>query len=395
MSNPEHVEIVKRGREALAHWREGNPNGRLDLRDADLSHAQLFDLNLSEAYFDGACLSGAMLSRSRLLRTSLSNVDLSDAHLVRADLFGANLQNAIMRDAKLNRADFCAANMKRADLEGADLCDASLVEANLAGANLQSVDLRNTVFNAVCMGKANMSDARLSGTTLNNIDLSRVQNLGHARHFSQSTIGVDTLFKSNGAIPDEFLRGAGINPIVQHLLIGNTKSKTDAFYRWVEAPITLDNCFISYSTVDKRFVDKLQSALNDRGVDYWYAPEHGRWGQELETQIDRQISLRDRVIVVCSSASLYESEWVQKEIALAVREESRRNKTILFPVMIDDAFLKWAHPNAMRLREILAGDFRQAKEGQAFEEAVDRLYQALYKQDIRATVSESITGEGG
>lgn len=36
MANPEHVEVVKRGREAIRRWREQHLGARLDLREAVL-----------------------------------------------------------------------------------------------------------------------------------------------------------------------------------------------------------------------------------------------------------------------------------------------------------------------------------------------------------------------
>jgi hypothetical protein len=37
MANPEHVELVRQGAEAIAKWREENPDTKLDLRGAALA----------------------------------------------------------------------------------------------------------------------------------------------------------------------------------------------------------------------------------------------------------------------------------------------------------------------------------------------------------------------
>ena len=37
MANPEHVEIVKRGKDAIAAWRAEHPTGELDLREVELT----------------------------------------------------------------------------------------------------------------------------------------------------------------------------------------------------------------------------------------------------------------------------------------------------------------------------------------------------------------------
>jgi len=41
MANPEHVEIVKRGKEAIDTWWEENPKGKLDLEGANLTDGEL------------------------------------------------------------------------------------------------------------------------------------------------------------------------------------------------------------------------------------------------------------------------------------------------------------------------------------------------------------------
>jgi ActR/RegA family two-component response regulator len=137
------------------------------------------------------------------------------------------------------------------------------------------------------------------------------------------------------------------------------------------------SCFISYSTKDKAFVDRLRRELNSRGVDYWYAPEHGRWGGKLTSQITQEIVRRDRVLLVCSEASLNDSDWVRWEIEKAFAEEERRGREVVFPLTIDDAVFKWNHPLATKIRETLVGDFRDTTDGAAFLKGINRLLEGL------------------
>jgi hypothetical protein len=109
MANPEHVDIVKQGAEAIRKWQDKNLGVPLELYEADLSRA-----NLTGANLNGANLSGA----------KLRNANLSQATLSGADLAGANLCKATLRDA---------------DLGGANLAQATLTEAELARANLSLV----------------------------------------------------------------------------------------------------------------------------------------------------------------------------------------------------------------------------------------------------------------
>jgi hypothetical protein len=177
------------------------------------------------------------------------------------------------------------------------------------------------------------------------------------------------------------------------MLVGDDKSKTDAFYEWLGrggGPLRLQSCFISYSTKDKPFVHRLQTALNDKGVDYWYAPEHGIWGEKLRAQIDREISQRDRVILVCSQASLNDSDWVRWEIERTFAEEKKRERTVIFPIMLDGTLLEWDHLYKPRILEVLAGDFRRATRGPPFEAAMERLLAGLKPADKTVTSSGAI-----
>src|SRR5579864_1258908 len=252
--------------------------------------------------------------------------------------------------------DLVRADLVRANLARADLSDANFREANFSGAQLWWTNLCRANLDGV-----RISEAHVGGTIFADVDLSVVEGLGTVRHDAPSTIGVDTILKSGGKIPDEFLRGCGVDPLIQNILMGDAQAKSDAFYAWISRRHNpLQRCFISYATEDKPFVDHLQKALNERGVDYWYAPEHGRWGEELHRQIDLEISLRDRMLLVCSEVSL-KKDWVAYEIERAIAQEEKRGTRVIFPIMIDDALLSWNHPRATRIRGVLAADFRRAK----------------------------------
>ena len=49
MPNPEHVEIVRQGKEAIDAWREAHPNEIFDLRGAKLGKTDLRGADLEPA----------------------------------------------------------------------------------------------------------------------------------------------------------------------------------------------------------------------------------------------------------------------------------------------------------------------------------------------------------
>ena len=107
-----------------------------DLRNADLSSADLGDAKLHNAN-----LTYADLSSVDLHYANLSYADLSCADLSNADLRSADLRNANLTYADLSCVDLHYANLSYADLSNADLSSANLRCANLSYASLRGANL--------------------------------------------------------------------------------------------------------------------------------------------------------------------------------------------------------------------------------------------------------------
>lgn len=99
---------------------------------ADLSGANLVDVDLSDAN----------LSYANLVGTDLYDTDLSDANLSYADLRGALMRGADLSNVYLYDADLSGAYLRRADLSYANLTGAKLRNAVLSYADLRGADLR-------------------------------------------------------------------------------------------------------------------------------------------------------------------------------------------------------------------------------------------------------------
>ena len=138
-----------------------------DLERADLSGTNLIKTNLSGVNHSWMDLSGTNLCRTNLSRTNLSGMDLRGMDLHGANLRRAELIKADLRRANLNGADLSGANLCRADLRGTNLRGMDLREVNLRGANLRRADLRRTDLSG-----ANLSGVNLSGMDLRRADLS-------------------------------------------------------------------------------------------------------------------------------------------------------------------------------------------------------------------------------
>jgi TIR domain/Pentapeptide repeats (8 copies) len=327
VANEEDLKILRKGPEAWNQWRWQNRDMSappLDLRGADLRGARLawadlsgldlLEANLSEASFGDADVRGALLYRADLTRAQLGGADLSIANLREAVLDGADLSRAYVRGSVLAGAHLCGAR-----LIFANLSDSNLSEANLSGADLTKVNLADSNLN-----EANLSQALLDGTRFGNNDLSRVKGLEAVQHNGPSTIGIDTIYESKGKIPEVFLREAG----VPEPFIANMKALVAAM-----EPIQFYSCFISYSSKDQEFAERLYADLQSRNVRCWFAPHDVQGGKKLHEQIDEATRVHEKLLLILSPDSMG-SEWVKTEIAKARKREVRENRRVLFPMRL-------------------------------------------------------------
>src|SRR5439155_1880967 len=101
------------------------------------------------------------------------------------------------------------------------------------------------------------------------VDLSVAKGLETVHHYGPSTIGIDTIYHSQGNIPEAFLKGAG----VQENFLTNMRALVESM-----SPIDFYSCFISYSSKDQEFAERLYADLQSKGVRCWFAPEDMKTG---------------------------------------------------------------------------------------------------------------------
>ena len=96
----------------------------------------------------------------------LRQADLSKANLIGADLENADLERANLQGADLTRARLRGANFSDADLSKAVLHNADLRQANLRGAKLDGTDLRFANLRYAMVGETDLSTALVSAEQL-------------------------------------------------------------------------------------------------------------------------------------------------------------------------------------------------------------------------------------
>jgi hypothetical protein len=150
-------------------------------------------------------------------------------------------------------------------------------------------------------------------------------------------------------------------------------------------PIQYYDSFISYGGEDKKFVERLHKDLRAKKVRCWFAPEDALPGKNIKKTLNSQIRLRDKLILVLSEKSIQKG-WVVYEAKEALREEKRRGKPILIPIMLDDAIITYHGPDMdwiYEVRERFIGDFKGCeKGGKKYKKAFDRLLKSLVATEI-------------
>lgn len=337
MANPEHVKILEQGVAVWNKWREENPGVAPDFINATIRGGNFYKVDLHNADLTKADLNTADLGAANFTKANLHGVDL----------IGANLRGSILKEANLFGVDFTGTDLRFTDLRGADINIAQFRDTYLEGSNFE--------------------DARAGITLFSNVDLSQASCLDKVVHELPSTLGIDTIYKSKGKIPESFLRGCGV-PEDFIKLIPSLTSQPFNFY----------SCFISYSSQDDDFARRLHADLQSNAVRVWFAPEDLKIGDRIRDRIDQSILFHDKLLLILTEQSI-QSDWVEKEVETAFEKERKNpGKTVLFPIRLDGAVMDtdkaWA-ADIRRARNI--GDFTDWKNHDSYKEAFDRLLRDL------------------
>jgi uncharacterized protein YjbI with pentapeptide repeats len=284
---------------------------------------------------------------------------------IRPDLTEADLNGAKLSEANLYKAD-----LSKADLTEADLRGANLGEANLSGANLSGADLRGANLGEANLVEADLSEAVLGQTVFGATRLSEVKGLDQCDHVLPSIVDFQTL-KNSDPLPIAFLRGVGLP---DNLIKDLPSLLNEAIQHY--------SCFISYSSKDQTFAERLHADLQNKSVRCWFAPHDMPIGAKIIDAIDEAIRLRDKVLLILSEGAIA-SEWVEGEVTRALDEERTRKQVVLFPVRLDDAVMQTSEGWARLLRaQRNIGDFSRWKEHDSYQKSLERLMRDLrVKQD--------------
>ena len=148
--------------------------------------------------------------------------------------------------------------------------------------------------------------------------------------------------------------------------------------------------FISYGGPDLEFARELQQALELNGVQTFLFARDAIPGERLHRTMYEGVNKYDRVVLICSEASL-NRRGVRNEIEETLAREAREGgASYLIPITRDDYLFRWDEPLAARLLDRVVADFRGLPVG-------DMRSSAAFRQLLRALRVENMSGarEGG
>src|SRR5260370_18079392 len=231
---------------------------------------------------------------------------------MKGNLAGAILIKADLTDCNLRGVHFDAAVFGETSLRRTNLMEACFRPSNLHS-NLKGSGVSNGIL------RADFEGCAMLRTILVDMDLSVANGLETVNHGGPSHIGIDTIYRSQGKIPEVFLRGAG----VPENLIEYMRSLAVQSFEFYSS-------FISHSSKDRDFAERLYTDLQAKGARCWYFPQDAAWGQRVWGEIDRAIKIYDNLVVICSADSL-QSGPVIREMERSLQRQGSEKYSLSHP----------------------------------------------------------------
>ena len=423
MADPEHIAIAKSGPNAISRWREltfwvpnenpivyslnyslgdrstgetfeqefvhgrakldlsgGYLSGirlpRADLAHDDLSRADLTGCDLRQSRMAGTNLQSAHMSRANLSHADLTLASMASCSLIRADLSSSTLQQAQMAGADLSYSNLHFANLQGANLAGANLSYADLSWTNLTGANLRGAtvtaaaltladltgaDLRGATITNVNLESAVMMNTLLGFTTVINCDLSQTIGLETSQHSGPSTLGLDTIARSGGSIPREFLERAGV---AMPLLAAQDAMK--------DANRSFPTVLIVGSMEDGEFAGRLRSGLADAHIPAWFIAADDEAAVLTGGILFEHTPNYDSLVLLCTLQSLESPQTCVYLSQLTGSPSSGATQTTV-SLATDDLFYQRDDQLCNALRQGRVLDFRGWEDGSTWDESLASL----------------------
>lgn len=93
--------------------------------------------------------------------------------------------------------------------------------------------------------------------------------------------------------------------------------------------------FISYTSADEPFVDRLSTDLGSYSANIFYAKWSIKVGDSIVDKINQGLSSHDNLVVILSKASV-RSEWVKRELNSSLMRQLKDREIRILPVLMEE-----------------------------------------------------------
>lgn len=335
-----YQDILAKGAKYWNLWRAKNDYERLLLQGLEIIEQDTYEIEIFGSYGDDPIGSGGDLLFVE------HGLDLSNCDLKGANFSGTSFTKAIFTNSDLTNVNFSSCKINDAKFDNAILNFACFDSAKIANTTFNSSDLSHSSFKFSSISSSvNMRESRLDYC-----------------NFFQSDVDISIILWAKSFIKTIFSKRKFI------LKLENRAARLPAEKKVIEkmhhdlefyddTSTLYSTCFISYSTKDEEFANRIYTDLVLYGVKCWFAPKSMVIGDKIRPTIFDAIKDHSKLLLILSNSSI-NSPWVENEVEAAIEIENRANKNLLFPIKIDNEIFEtnqaWA--NVIR-RQRHIGDF--------------------------------------
>lgn len=335
----------------------------------DFSGIAWHNVHFGGTTFEDCDFSGCDFREGIFVESAFVSCKFNRAHTFRTGLEGVSVSSCSIQESQFHIGKWMSVSFYSCDISLTRFSRLFVDDFHDKGSVFRSCGYFDTKFFVYEFINTSFNDVEFGSVSFAGGAFTNSSGLETCHSHSSCFIDMVTLTRSTH-LPSAFLRQCHVpEQLVEYLpsLIGT--------------PIAYFSCFLSHSTKDTMFVELLQKDLEGKGVDCWYWKEDARWGVPLMQSIDEAIRIYDRVIVVCSKASL-ESPAVTREIERALQREDQSRRRgeaadILFPIRLDDFIFEWKHQRQSDVVTKFIGDFTHWSDPFVYAQQLNKLVSDL------------------
>jgi hypothetical protein len=311
--------------------------------------------------------------------SSIAQMTFANCELAVADF------NAVRMGAQVvfDRCRLLAAKFEGAALSGVQFAHCWMHGAHFARSRFENVEVRDSIVRYAYFTDSLMIRTSFSRSDVAGVDLSRAVLV--ATDIYAFCEHAKSLTADGGATVDwASIALAAHAPRLDRFLVHVGMPEIFASYN-ASCAAALDpmrllklmrSTFISYGGPDGTFAWRLRDDLARNGVRTFFFATDAVPGKRLHDVMREGVNKYDRVVVICSKASL-SRPGVKNEIRETLAREAKAGgEALLIPIALDDFIFRSRSEVAAILRERVVADFRES-DSCDYEESLLRLLAAL------------------